>query len=116
MPVRSCMRSYRPEEYTAVKHYWSIVYMNSVLHSTSTLRRGATPISSTTSIHQTTATAAYETRATGAHETRAVPPARQIPTTSVHPIRATGAEDDGGILKSETRPHLRISTRSPDQQ
>ena len=40
MPVRSCLRSYRLERFILVKHYWSVVYKNSVLHSTSTGRGG----------------------------------------------------------------------------
>ena len=34
---------------------------------------------------------------TRAHKHGAIPRARQIPTTQVHPTRATGADDDGAI-------------------
>ena len=33
MPVQSCLCLYRPERCIAVKHYWSVVYMDSMLHS-----------------------------------------------------------------------------------
>ena len=33
MPVRSGLRSYRPERSVAINYYWSIVYMVSMLHS-----------------------------------------------------------------------------------
>ena len=36
-------------------------------------------------------------RTTRAHEIRTIPPTHQIRTTPIHPIRATGADDGGGI-------------------
>ena len=55
MPVRSCLRSNGPERYIAVKHYWSVVYIEYVLHSPSTGRSGTAsiPSVSTTGVHGT---------------------------------------------------------------
>ena len=64
MPVRSHLRSYGPERFMTVTHYWSVVYENYVLHSTNIVRSGIESTSSTrtTSIHPTRATASNETR------------------------------------------------------
>ena len=56
IPVRSRSRLFGPKRYSDVKHYLSIVYMDSVLHSTIIVRSGTTSVSSTgtTSIQRTT--------------------------------------------------------------
>ena len=107
MPVRSCLRLYRPERPIAVKHYWSMVYMYSMLHSGQygaeqnnvdlRTRIAATLGTRTTSIHQTRTTAANETRTLGAHEIRTSAPTGQISTTPSVRSEQPGQMDSGGV-------------------
>ena len=99
MPVRSHLRSYGPDRYIAVKHYWSVVYMNCVLHSTQhRTQRNQVDVQYEDHVDPSDQSRRVERgEDTGAHETRAIPPTRQIPTTPAYPTRGTGADGGGAI-------------------